>query len=152
MNLINLKYGKNFHEDLLSQYQSFVKSSEEISSKRMNSNNFYLSLNTALLGIVGYLFYLNKSLIIILILSILGIIISLVWSEGISSYRELNSAKFKIIHEMENYLPSAPFRKEDEYLRSYYKITKIEKFVPWIFMGLYGLSFIVNIATFMILK
>lgn len=137
MDLINLRYGKNFHEHLLSQYQSFVKSSEEISSKRMNSNNFYLSLNTALLGIVGYLFYLNKS-IIILVLSILGLVVSLVWSEGISSYRELNSAKFKIIHEMENYLPSAPFRKEDEYLKSYYKITKIEKFVPWIFVSLYG--------------
>ena len=139
--LIKENYGKNFKEHLLSQYKLFVGTSENITSKRLDSNKFYLTLNSVLFGISSYLTIINKTFVILL-LAIVGIIISFVWLECIFSYKRLNSAKFKVINKIEDYLPSAPFKKEDEHLQSYYKLTKIEKYVPIVFIFLYAIIFI----------
>jgi len=135
-NLINKKHSKNTEEHLLRQYELFVSSSENISSKRMTSNNFYLGANTALFAIAGYLSILSKPSGAV-ILSFIGIFLSISWLSNISSYKRLNQAKFKVIHELEEHLPARPFTKEDEYLNSYYTLTKLERYIPYLFIALY---------------
>jgi hypothetical protein len=69
----------------------------------------------------------------------------------------LNSAKFKVIHEFEQYLPMRPYDTEWEYVergknkKLYYPFTHIEKKVPYIFLFIYVLlsvCFIINKIAF----
>lgn len=137
LNLIKKKYGKDFKNHLLEQYKLYVETSLDISSKRLETNKFYLALNSAVFGLTGYLTTLNNNLVIFLF-SIIGILISIVWYLNIFSYKELNSAKFKVIHELEKHLPASLFKSEEEcYLNKYHNLTSIEKFVPAIFGILY---------------
>ena len=113
MDLINKNYKGNKEEHLLRQYELFVNGSEKISSKRMSANNYYLSANTALFAFAGYLSILSKSFVAI-ILSFCGILLCLSWISNLTSYKRLNHAKFKVIHELEEHLPARVFAKEDE--------------------------------------
>lgn len=140
--LINLNYKGNKEESLLRQYELFVKSSEDVSSKRMTTNRFYLITNTSLFAISGYLSLLSKPLVAI-ILSIMGIFLSISWISNLASYKRLNRAKFKVIHELEEHLPARIFSKEDEYLNSFYTITKLEGYIPYLFVALYILIIII---------
>lgn len=57
--------------------------------------------------------------------------------------KKLNSAKYEIINEMELKLPLAPFTSEWDRLNNkyeYIRLTKIEKFIPWMFIFLYSIS------------
>jgi uncharacterized membrane protein len=137
INLMNENYGDGFKEHLLKQYEIFVESSEQISLKRMSTNKFYLAVNTGIFAIAGYLTILTNPLIAIL-LSILGIFLCLSWINSLSSYRRLNKAKFKIIHQLEEKLPANLFMKEDEYLNKYYTLTNLERFIPSLFIIFYG--------------
>ncbi len=131
--LINKNYGQNFKEHLLEQYKLYVKSVEEISSKRSLANNFYLVLNSILFTLFGYSFFTERQ--VFNILPLIGIIISFNWIRTIYSYRHINSAKFSIIHELENYLPAALFREEEPLLK--WSLTNIEVAIPIIFLILY---------------
>jgi len=147
--LINKDYKGNKEEHLLKQYELFVNSSENISSRRITSNNFYLGANTALFAIAGYLSILSKSFVAV-ILSIIGIFLCLSWVSNLASYKRLNSAKFRVIHELEEYLPARVFTKEDEYLKGYYTLTKLERYIPYMFIILYGIILIIFLPSLII--
>jgi len=135
--LINEDYGESFQEHLLQQYKLFVDTSLDVTSKRLESNKFHLTLNSVVFGFTSYLTTLNEYLVIVLFCFV-GILISAVWLKNIFAYRELNRAKFKVIHELENYLPACLFKCEEEhYLDKYHGLTSSEKFYPIIFMILY---------------
>jgi len=137
MGLINKKYGKLFQKHLLEQYKMYVKTSTDVTSNRLETNKFFLTLNSTIFGIAGLITMLNNSFIILLF-SIIGVMVSLVWLKNILSYKELNCAKFKVIHELENYLPASLFKTEEKhYLNSYHTLTSIEKFIPIAFIILY---------------
>ncbi len=59
------------------------------------------------------------------------------------SYKELNSLKFSVIHEMEKLLPFACYDREWESLkeesgtRNYFRLTRIEQYVPFLLMAPY---------------
>lgn len=135
--LINKDYKGNREEHLLRQYELFVNSSEKISSKRMTANNFYLGVNTTIFAVAGYLSILSKSLVVV-ILSFIGMLLCLSWISNLTSYKKLNNAKFKVIHDLEEHLPARTFTKEDEHLNSYYTLVNLEKYIPYLFMILYG--------------
>ncbi|HCQ15142.1 MAG TPA: hypothetical protein DIU20_02700, partial [Cryomorphaceae bacterium] len=73
---------------------------------------------------------------------ILIIIISLLWWLTINSYRQLNSGKFKVIHEMEQQLPFACYDREWDYLgrgkngKLYRQLSKVEGYVPLVIIVL----------------
>ncbi len=127
---------------LLEQYRIFVKTADDITMRRLQTNKFYLTILLGLFTIAGFFNkngiteVLNEQIILILI-SVIGIALSVIWYVNIESFKLLNSAKFKVIHEMEKDLPCACFDKEWEYRdpQSYPILTKIEKFLP-IMMGI----------------
>lgn len=136
--LIKKDYGPDFQKHLLEQYKLFVQSSLDITSKRLEANKFHLTLNSIIFGIAGSLIILNQHAVIIL-LSIVGIVISVVWRKSILAYKELNKAKFKVIHSLEAYLPASVFRCEEKHssLAKYHGLTSAEKWYPIIFIALY---------------
>ena len=87
----------------------------------------------------------------------MGILSSFLWVTTINSYRQLNSGKFKVIHDLEEYLPYALFKKEWNYLgkgiqrRKYKKLTLVETGVPYTFMLLYGFLILIQIIPYLCL-
>ena len=135
--LINKDYGDSFQKHLLEQYKLFVDTSLDVTTKRLKSNEFHLTLNSVVFGFTSYMTILNQYAIIILF-SLVGILISAVWIKNIFAYRELNRAKFKVIHALEEHLPARLFKCEEEhYLKRYHGLTSTEKFYPLIFICLY---------------
>lgn len=148
--LINKDYGEHFKEHLLEQYKLFVDTSLDVTSKRLESNKFHLTLNSIVFGIASYLTTLNQYAVIILF-SATGVLISYIWRKNILAYKELNTAKFKVIHELETYLPASIFKWEEKhYLRKYHGTTSTEKWYPLIFIVLY--TSVIIVATLSFLK
>jgi len=140
--LLNKEYGDNFKKHLLEQYKLFVGTSLDVTSKRLESNKFHLTLNSVVFGFTSYMTILNQHFVIMLF-SAIGILISFVWVKNILAYRELNRAKFEVIHKLEICLPARLFKYEEEcYLDKYHGLTSLEKFYPIIFIILYSILII----------
>ena len=131
---------------LLEQYKLFVNSADGLTSRRLDTNKFYLAILLGLFSIAGFLNTKEMSgvfdkEIILAIISVLGVSLSIVWYMNIESYRLLNSAKFKVIHEIEEQLAYPCFDREWQFRKgatpskAYPRFTQIEKFVP-IMMGI----------------
>jgi hypothetical protein len=137
-------YGDNYSEHLLRIYHSYVNSADKISNRRQNANSFFLTINTGLIGLIGYLQLLSEestiqNLDVFIPIAISGIALCILWFRILRSYKQLNSAKFKIIHEIEKYLPLRPYDAEWEAVergknpKLYLPFTHIELLIPWIF-------------------
>jgi hypothetical protein len=136
------EYGEQFAKHMLEQYKLYVEMADRVSSRRAQTNRFYISLLSillALLSVVASIGAFSEILnIILLAIAILGIMLCALWWVNIRSYRQLNSGKFKIIHEMEKELPIAPYDKEWEILGrgkqvgKYLQLTRVEQWVPFV--------------------
>lgn len=119
----------------LEQWKIYVQMADNTSERRIKNNAFFLTVNTALISVCGTnLIGNNKKLIFIV-----GILISVAWIFSIRSYKLLNSAKFKVINNLETRLQVQGFTKEWEELKKKkgFKLTTNEYFVPIIFIGIY---------------
>ena len=78
-------------------------------------------------------------------------VLSFLWYRLIRSYKDMNSGKFKVIHEIEKQLPLKPYdaewtalgRGKDPSL--YLPFTNIELFVPWVFFAIHLFVFLVSV-------
>jgi hypothetical protein len=82
------------------------------------------------------------------LIALAGIAISFMWYRLIRSYRDLNSAKFQVLHQIEKKLPISPFDAEWEAVgrgknsKLYLPFTNIEVGIPWVFLLLHVVAFI----------
>lgn len=103
MKLLNQKHlDKNI---LLKQYELYVGSSEKVSERRMSSNAFMWTIQGALLTILGIGYGVENNALL-LFAPLFGIASSYAWEAIIKSYKQLNSGKFKLIHELEKNMPA----------------------------------------------
>jgi hypothetical protein len=144
-NIDNYISSESYQSHLLEQYKLYITSAENISNRRQTANAFFVTVNTALVSLIGYLnLGIDKSLGFYWLLSIAGIAISYMWYRLVRSYKDLNSAKFKVVHEIEKNLPISPYDAEWEAVgrgedaRLYLPFTHIEIYVPWVFVALHG--------------
>ena len=79
------------------QYKIMIDSAEKNSDKRITQNNIYLTINLAFLSYILTI----KELPNIIIGSLIGIIICIVWFLTILNYCKRNKVKFDIINELE---------------------------------------------------
>jgi hypothetical protein len=127
---------------LFEQYKLYVEMADRISARRHNANSYFLTVNTALLGFVGYITG-KESSTYFWVLGVVGIVLCYLWYRIIRSYRDLNSAKFKVVHEIEQRLPLTPYHAEWEAMGRgndptlYKPVTHIEIGVPWVFFLLH---------------
>ena len=151
-------YGQNYKKHLLEQYKLCVEMADKISSRRSTANNFFLSVNTLLITAIGILSSLGSSfatfnLLWVIVTSLAGILFCWTWLVTIRSYKELNTAKFKIINEIEQRLPIAAFKVEWTFLTRENKttkcpqLTKVERWVPKIFAFLYFVLMLIGLVS-----
>lgn len=137
-------YGSSWQTDLFEQYKLYVESADKISERRTAANNYLLTVNAALVTLYGLTFRPGYELLWNVAVPIAGILVCFVWWWLIRSYRELNTVKFKVIHELERHLPAALFHYEWQLAelgrgKAYRPLSHLERWVPLIFMALYAL-------------
>ena len=162
-NIDNLLYSRavegttkedKFIDHYLEQYRIYLHIFNSTHDRLSKSNDFFLGLNTAIIGVLGYLE--TKSIetgssTIFLFAPFVGIAICYCWNQIINSYRQLNRAKFKVIHEVEKKLPISLFETEWELLgkgkdrNKYYPLSLIERKIPIIFITLYIIIFLTKL-------
>jgi hypothetical protein len=139
---VKKNYGENFQTHLLEQYKLYVEMMDRVSARRAQTNTFYISLLSGLLALLSLVvdkkLVLGDQAIVLLATAILGLALCYVWYANINSYKELNSLKFKVINEIEPYLPFPCYLREWEILKEgnknqqYRRLTRVEKYVPFI--------------------
>jgi hypothetical protein len=135
-----------WYSHLLDQYKLYVEMADRISQRRATANTYFMSLNSAILAFVGYLTVRETTSELWLIASA-GVTLCFLWHRLIASYRDLNTAKFKVIHQIEKRLPISPYDAEwiamgeGKDPTRYRPISHIEIGVPYVFMALHGLVF-----------
>lgn len=135
-------YGEDFKRHLLEQYKLYVESAEKISERRLSANNYLLTVNTLFVTLYGLLSETIYDGIWTVLVPLAGILVSLTWHRIITSYRDLNTVKFKVIHELENELPAALYdyewqKAEEGRGKAYKPLTHLERWVPIVFIILY---------------
>lgn len=145
--LFNGAPGELNQDALLEQYKLFLQTSEDLVSRRQNVNSFYISISSAIVAIMGFLFAMDlgrmSELIIGFAFCIVGIILSISWSKSLACYGNLNSSKMKIISSIEKQLPLSLFDAEWAALsdklnkKKYVSFTESEQTIPRLFGLLY---------------
>jgi hypothetical protein len=135
-------------DNYLEVYKLAVEMADRISARRGVANSFFLTINTAILGLLG-------TQAVTWYPAAAGITVCITWWALLRSYRELNRAKFDIILELEDRLPAQLYGREWALLRKgkvsfqlqppmllswlaqYKELGYIESIVPWVFSVLY---------------
>ena len=139
------KYGSEYHAHLLEQYKLYVQLTDNVSERRLKTNSFYISLMSGILALLALgiekNFFEDQQGLLFVVFGILGMLLSALWWLNIRSYRQLNTGRFHVIHEMEAQLPYACFDREWEFLKAgqdskkYLQLTRVETLVP-MFLGI----------------
>lgn len=130
----------------LEQYRIYLHVFNSTNERRQRSNEFFLGLNTAIIGALGYIETKQTfdAPLIFILASVAGLSICYAWYRIICSYKNLNRAKFKVIHSVEKKLPLSLFETEWELLgrgkdfSKYIPLSQIEKVIPATFILIYG--------------
>lgn len=154
--LLRENYGNEFKTHILEQYKLYVEMADRVSSRRVQISSFYTSILSALLALLSITS--NKELFqgpqsfVLLTVAILGLCLCLAWTANINSYKQLNSLKFKVIYEMETYLPFPCYDrewkilKEDKNRQRYLRLTAVEQYIPIILAVPYFCLFIYSLT------
>ncbi len=146
-----LLFSKNTKDDeknaarYLEQYKLYIHILDKTSTRRQKSNEFFLGINAAIIGILGYIETKSTfhSPVLFIFIPLVGIGICYSWYKIISSYKQLNRTKFRVIHAIEQHLPLALFETEWEMLgrgknRTIYNpLSQIERNIPIMFVLIY---------------
>ncbi len=143
-------YGGSFHADLLAQYIHYVESAEMVSERRVVANNYMLAANSSLVTLYGILAATRFGTVWLALLPFAGFFVALTWHKVIRFYRNLNKAKFEVIHELEVMTPAAPYRYEWEKAggsksKGYRLLSCSGDWIPLVFMLLYLVLFAVGV-------
>ncbi|PIR70269.1 MAG: hypothetical protein COU46_02320 [Candidatus Niyogibacteria bacterium CG10_big_fil_rev_8_21_14_0_10_42_19] len=136
---------------LFEQYKLAVEMADRVSARREGANKIFLTANS-----IVFAFLATQSIFseIHIFIAVFGIFLCFVWAEIIKNYRTLNSAKFAIIHEMEEKLPWKVYKdewarlKQGKDKKTHSKLTVTEKQLPWVFLVFYTFLFIYVAVSF----
>ncbi len=143
-------YGSEYQTHILAIYQTYVEMVDRLYARRLSSNKFFLSINTAMIALLGYKSALTTNNVpFILVIVIAGLTLSVAWFFYIRSNRILRENAFRVIHEIEAHLPIRSYYAENEINNSskYIGFTQIEKFIPWVFFAIFTFIAISNLIT-----
>lgn len=147
------KYEGDFQEHFLEQYRLYVEMADQISERRVRTNAFFTSLLTILILLISaakavWNFETWQGQLIIYVVLLAGIALCVAWWLLLLSYKQVNSGKYKVIHEMERNLPFACFDVEWDKLgrgedpTKYRSMSNVEQIVPIVMLTVYGVLLI----------
>ncbi|MFE7572964.1 hypothetical protein ACFU76_39570 [Streptomyces sp. NPDC057539] len=128
----------------LELYKLAVEMADRVSARRGIANAFFLSVQSALVTLVGFgaLKLSESPWWVSLAVTLAGITLSATWWMQLRSYRDLNTAKFTVINKLEDRLPVKIFADEWEVLKRdpipgwrkrYAELGTSERLVPLVF-------------------
>ena len=107
-------------DELLEIYKLHAELADRVSQRRDGANRLYVSL---LVGLTVFLTALMRygtgdvpAKLVLCTVGVIGALLSASWYVVIRSYRQLNTGKFKALHELEAKLAHAFFSREWELL------------------------------------
>ncbi|MCZ4240467.1 hypothetical protein [Alteromonas macleodii] len=135
--------GVEQNENLIEQYKTYVEMADRISQRRGTANTFFLTFNTAIVGALAGFYKGVPSEIAAAFYAAAGIM-AITWALLLRSYRNLNTAKFQVIGELEKRLPAQMFYAaewkalgEGKDYRKYVPLTVVETTVPVMYLCIY---------------
>ena len=136
------EYGESFSTHILEQYKLYVQSAENLSARRVQSSRYLLTLNAALVALYGLQSAGFSQGYWTLLVTVVGVAVSILWFLMIKSHADLNKIKFDVIHEIERHLPAAIFKYEWQLAeqgrgKTYRAVTAIERWIPILFVALH---------------
>lgn len=127
----------------LEQYKSLVSDVGNIGTRYATANGFYLSVLTALLGVLAYVgtgASIDKtSYPVIALVALFAVVICWIWRKTIAFYGILFRAKFTVLKELEKQLAVPVYARESDevYTKGKAKpLTEHEASVP-LFLGVF---------------
>jgi hypothetical protein len=140
------EYGPSCRDHSIEIYKIYVEMADRISQRREKANTFFLTVNAALIAFLAKDAFGTATTprrMVECLVPIAAIVLCYLWYRIIRSYKDLNSAKFKVIHELERHLPMRPYDAEWESVgrgkdpKLYLPFTRVEIVVPWLFVALH---------------
>lgn len=145
---------------VLELYKLSVEMADRVSARRATANAFFLTVNTALVALIGLNPQFGDSWLLPTSVCLAGCAVSFCWWLLLRNYRRLNEAKFAVINRIEEkHFPVQPFQEEwhlqkdsqgdllERHKRKHLgkirmalrELGTVERFVPLVFGGLYVL-------------
>ncbi len=134
-------------QELIEIYKLHAGLADSVSRQRGTTNRFYILVMSGLSVLFLALLQFRNGVPLgglMIGFGLLGTSLAVAWYIHIRSYRQLNSGKFKPLHELEEKLAYPFFKREWELLEEgenpnkYWKLTVVETFVPIIFFLLFA--------------
>lgn len=140
----------------MEQYKIYVEMTDRITARRGLTNTFFLTVNTAIVAGAGaFTQTLARGPRFFLIVPLIMLLVQCgAWFWILRSYRQLSSAKYRVIGALEERLPASPYwlaewkavgSGKDKAL--YWPVTHLEQWVPLAFVFAYLIVFCVALAT-----
>ncbi|RKU26978.1 hypothetical protein C6495_16630 [Candidatus Poribacteria bacterium] len=129
-------------QELLEIYRLHAELADSVSRQRGTANRFYMLVLSGLVVLFSALIQRQNGIplgVLMVGFGGFGMLLAAAWYVVIRSYRQLNSGKFKALHELETKLAYPFFKREWELLeegkerKTYWRLTIVETFVPLIF-------------------
>ena len=130
-----------YHDHLFEQYKLCIEMADRISQRRNLANTLFLTLNTGVLAALATMFekgsdsFLSQAILVIALICLTASCVA--WRTLIGSYRQLNTAKYKVIGAYEELLPSSPYYNaewwalgEGKDKTKYTQLSLVESYVP----------------------
>lgn len=132
-------------QDVLAIWQTCVEMANGVSQRRDTMNNLFVTLNIAVIAAVSWMWDVKT-----VFLCVAGLVICVVWLLYINNFKRLNTAKFRVIYDLEERLGVTPFKDEWGILKKtkrYLEGTKLERILPIAFALGYAVVFVILICT-----
>lgn len=132
-------------QDVLAIWQTCVEMASGVSQRRDTMNNLFVTLNIAVIAAVSWMWDVKT-----VFLCVAGLVICVVWLLYINNFKRLNTAKFRVIYDLEERLGVTPFKDEWDILKKtkrYLEGTKLERILPIAFALGYAVVFVILICT-----
>lgn len=140
-------------EIILGIYKVYSEAKENFINRHFATNRFYFVFSFSLL-VATYVFYtLSPGTIPLIVASVFGIAVSILWWLNIDSYQTLIKIKYsKVLEYLETKLPEAPYHKEFEETQKFKKAKKIlftdvQKGFALLVLGAFLLIFVATLVT-----
>lgn len=144
----------NDKQELLEIYKLHAELADSISKQRATANRFYILVLSGVAVLFSTFLQRPNGVPLgwlMVSFGLFGLPLTIAWHGAIRSYRQLNTAKFKVLHELEEKL-AFPFSiREWDLLakgtdrKVYQQLTAVESRVPIIFGILFSMLLVIGI-------
>ncbi|MFL5935310.1 MAG: hypothetical protein ACJ744_17200 [Gaiellaceae bacterium] len=148
---------EKYQAAILDQYKLYVEMADRISARRGLTNTFFLTLNSAVFTLFG-VFWKDRPTEIsswaLVLLAAVAVGQTAAWWVIVRSYRQLNTAKYKVVGLLEERLPASPYWSAEWTALAkgrdpsvYLPLTHVEQWVPVLFAVVYLLGFLLALTS-----